>query len=145
MVPDDFDHPSIEHTSGRATIEAAATFPAEPGAVTQCRHFVRDMLAGWHAEDLSNDAELLTTELVANAVRHATSAARVQLTWSNPTLHIAVHDGTHAPPVLVEQPDEHGGYGLRLIASIAESFGVEQQDDGKVVWCDLGRHADGRP
>ena len=144
VVPDDFERPHVERTPAPTTSEAAATFPAEPVAVTECRHFVRDMLAVWQAQDLSSDAELLTSELVANAVRHAMSDAHVQLTWSDPTLRIAVHDGTHAPPVLVEEPDEHG-YGLRLIASIAEAFGIEQQDDGKVVWCELGRPGGPRP
>jgi anti-sigma regulatory factor (Ser/Thr protein kinase) len=117
--------------------QAALTFPGTPAAAAQSREFVREMLAVWDADDLTNVAELLTTELVTNAIRHAMTDAHVQLTWSAPTLRIAVRDGAHAAPVIVETPDANGGFGLRLILELAHSFGVEQQPDGKVVWCQL--------
>jgi anti-sigma regulatory factor (Ser/Thr protein kinase) len=97
------------------------------------------MLALWDADDLTDVAELLTTELVTNAVLHAMTDAHLQLEWSPPRVHISVRDGTHDLPVIVDTPHESGGYGMRLIAALATAFGVEQQPDGKVVWCQLNR------
>jgi anti-sigma regulatory factor (Ser/Thr protein kinase) len=127
--------PGIARGSPRA--QAAATFPDTPAAVAQSRQFVRDMLVVWDADDLTDIAELLTSELVTNAIRHAMTNVDLHLAWSPPTLRIAVHDQAHAAPVMVETPDEHGGFGLHLITALAHTLGVEHQPDGKTVWCQI--------
>jgi anti-sigma regulatory factor (Ser/Thr protein kinase) len=138
MVAEQSEHSDPE-SFGVGSREVEAMFALHADAVTESRHFVREILHSWNVRDLSADAELVTTELLANAIRHANSAAHVCLAWSPPTLCIRVRDQTHAPPVLIETPGEDGGYGLRLIGAIADSFGTDQQRDGKIVWCHLVR------
>jgi anti-sigma regulatory factor (Ser/Thr protein kinase) len=128
----------------QATVDpcAEAIFPSHPSAPARSRKFVREMLARWDADDVTGTAELVTTELVTNAICHAMTDAHVQLTWASPLLRIAVGDGSRVPPVMVERPDENGGHGLHLVSALAQSFGVEQHADGKVVWCEVV-HRDG--
>jgi hypothetical protein len=63
----------------RAVITARATATFEPvgRSVASARAFVRDTLQGWGFSDIVDDAVVLTSELVTNAVVHAGTAAEV--------------------------------------------------------------------
>lgn len=58
---------------------AAWTFPADPGAVRAARTAVRNRLAAWNLDGLADIAALLVSELVTNALRHATGPIGVRL------------------------------------------------------------------
>ncbi|WP_439144748.1 ATP-binding protein, partial [Streptomyces albus] len=59
------------------TARAAATFEPVGRSVATARGFVRDTLQGWGLADIVDDAVVLTSELVTNAVVHAGTAAEV--------------------------------------------------------------------
>jgi anti-sigma regulatory factor (Ser/Thr protein kinase) len=103
------------------------------------------MLEVWDADDLADTAELLTTELVTNVVRHAVGGIGVGLEWDDPTLRVEVRDGSSSLPAVQELPGAHGGYGLRLVAGLVREWGVSATDDGKAVWFTLERNADQLP
>jgi anti-sigma regulatory factor (Ser/Thr protein kinase) len=94
-------------------------------------------------------AELLTGELVANAVLHPASSAPgsgpgivVNLEWSNQLLRLGVVDGDPRPLPPLRPPIvlSEGGMGLHLVSELATRWGSHPTPtrDGKVVWFELG-------
>ncbi|MFD3972011.1 hypothetical protein [Streptomyces cyaneofuscatus] len=61
--------------------EPTLTFPAVEGSVRVARKSVRGVMAGWgFGDELSETAELLVSELVTNAVLHATGSPFCRVT-----------------------------------------------------------------
>ncbi|MEU1198086.1 ATP-binding protein [Streptomyces sp. NPDC005813] len=118
--------------------------PHTVAAVPVARALVRTALAEReHAAD-SDTAELLTAELVANAVEHTAGTGPIELVVELlPTgCRVEVHDPDPAPPGHltvphpVGEPDpwqEHGR-GLLLIRTLSSSCGHRPTDTGKAVW-----------
>ncbi|WP_159772518.1 ATP-binding protein [Streptomyces sp. HM190] len=117
------------------------TFPAEPGAVRTARAVVRDRLRAWGLDSLGDIVILLVSELVTNALRHATGPIGVRLVRSEGppgTLRVEVSDPLPDPPrERTADPDDEGGRGLRLVACSARAWGTRLGDSGKTVWFEL--------
>jgi two-component sensor histidine kinase len=106
---------------------------------------VRTYLAVWGAEGLIDVAQLVTTELVTNVVRHTDSAvAYVELKWHESTLHIAVSDTCAAVPVERCGQRRDDGFGLRIVTALADDHGIIARPTGKTVWCTLSLEGAGR-
>jgi anti-sigma regulatory factor (Ser/Thr protein kinase) len=115
---------------------ATRTFPSEPRAVTAARLFVRDVLTDVPAE-VRDAAELLTSELTTNCVRHARTGFEVKVDTSNP-IHIEVTDcGDGDPRVLSPAPTDPSGRGLLIVSKLATQWGVIPAQAGKTVWFTL--------
>lgn len=89
-----------------------------------------------------DDAALVVSELVGNAVRHAGVDAHEHLdvSWSISEQHltISVEDPSDEHPVLRRAaPDAPSGRGLSIIAALAVDWGVEPTPRGKRVWATL--------
>src|SRR5205814_209534 len=71
--------------------------------------------------ELSDDAEVVATELVSNAVRHAGDDDLVlSVALGRRFLHLSVRDGSAAPPIrLIPDPYNGGGRGLIPIDALA--------------------------
>jgi anti-sigma regulatory factor (Ser/Thr protein kinase) len=88
------------------------------------------------------DAELLTSELVSNAVRHAEldpSQEIVVRIVADGNVRVEVADP--GPPFdvdLREPSTDSSGWGLLLLDEIATSWGVELEGSGKRVWFEVG-------
>ncbi|WP_437015240.1 ATP-binding protein [Streptomyces sp. enrichment culture] len=117
--------------------------PHTTAAVPVARALVRSALAEQgHAAD-RDTAELLTAELVANAVEHTSGSAPIELVVElMPTAcQVEVHDPDPAPPGDLTRPvdiapdpwSEHGR-GLLLIRALSSSCGHRPTDSGKAVW-----------
>lgn len=120
--------------------------PATRGAIPGARHWARD-----HAARLGVPAaqirivELLTSELVANAVLHGPDAPIViTLTVDAERLKIAVTDTSEAQPILrTTGPEVPGGHGMRLVDRLSSTWGVDTHDGAaKTVWFVLDRSTD---
>lgn len=74
------------------TARAAASFEPVGRSVATARSFVRDTLQGWGFADIIDDAVVLTSELVTNAVVHAGTAADVLCLRSDDGARIEVAD-----------------------------------------------------
>jgi len=125
--------PPPEHT------DAVLDLPQDLASVRSARRFVRQILTEWNLLPLMDDAQLVVSELAANAITHAASDYRVRLTSSSRTLRIEVRDGGMGTPE--PQPksttNEHGR-GLLMVASIAASWGIERSEGRrKLVWAEL--------
>lgn len=106
-----------------------------PESVPRARAFVVDACHAWQLPDTAPVAEMVTAELVSNAVRHA--GTRLDLVVSRTTRHvtIAVRDGCPEPARLVG-PDSTAphGRGLILVDTLASHWGCTPTADGKVTW-----------
>jgi len=104
-------------------------------AVTQARLLVREHAAQAGFRDDGGVAELLTSELVMNAVVQGASAAVcIRVRASSPELSVEVRDGSAGLPHRRRPDGERGGYGLQLVAALASDWGFELEDGGKRVW-----------
>ena len=103
----------------------------------QARSIVRRMLAVWDADDDVKVAELLTSELVTNAVRHAATAIELRIEAEELTVRVEVTDNATGMPHIRDDPGV-GGYGLRIVEQLATRWGFDPTpDNGKTVWFEL--------
>ncbi|NBE53149.1 SpoIIE family protein phosphatase [Streptomyces sp. YC537] len=123
------------------TARAAATFDPVGRSVASARTFVRDTLQGWGHADIVDDAVVLTSELVTNAVVHAGTTADVLCLRSEDSVRIEVSDRYPEREIPLQQsvhtmgsPDREGGRGLQLCAALAARWGVEYTPTHKQVW-----------
>ncbi|MFB7247527.1 PAS domain S-box protein [Streptomyces populi] len=123
------------------TARAAASFEPVGRSVATARSFVRDTLQGWGFADIVDDAVVLTSELVTNAVVHAGTSADVLCLRSDDGVRIEVADRypereipLQATAVNMGSPDREGGRGLQLCAALARRWGVEYTPTHKQVW-----------
>jgi anti-sigma regulatory factor (Ser/Thr protein kinase) len=86
-------------------------------------------------------AELLVSELVTNAVVHATGpGVCLTVTEADTVMHVAVRDGSSIVPGRADQPpdgSQTGGWGLFLVEALSDRWGWEALRDGKRVWFEL--------
>ncbi|MER7621813.1 SpoIIE family protein phosphatase [Streptomyces sp. NPDC126503] len=137
--------PGVETRTRSAVITARATATFEPvgRSVAAARAFVRDTLQGWGHPELVDDAVVLTSELVTNAVVHAGTAAEVLCLRSEDSIRVEVADRYPEREVPVQggrspgSPDRENGRGLLLCAAIAARWGVDYSPTRKHVWFHL--------
>lgn len=126
------------------TARAAATFEPVGRSVATARAFVRDTLHGWGFSDVVDDAVVLTSELVTNAVVHAGTAADVLCLRYDTAVRVEVADRYPEREVPLEEAvrrggglDREGGRGLLLCSALAGRWGVEYTPTHKQVWFHL--------
>ncbi|MEU9287828.1 SpoIIE family protein phosphatase [Streptomyces sp. NPDC048275] len=137
-------HADNRTRSSVITARAAASFDPVGRSVATARSFVRDTLQGWGFADIVDDAVVLTSELVTNAVVHAGTSADVLCLRSDDGVRIEVADRypereipLQATAVNMGSPDREGGRGLQLCAALAGHWGVEYSPTHKQVWFQL--------
>ena len=111
------------------------SLPAFATSARAAREFVNAQLRGHNLEDASGSVELVTSELVTNAVRHANTACTLTVYGELSEVRVSVHDddplmGTFAPDVLTSL----GGRGLRIADALSDLWGVDHEPTGKSVW-----------
>ncbi|MFJ6351735.1 SpoIIE family protein phosphatase [Streptomyces sp. NPDC092046] len=125
------------------TARAAASFDPVGRSVATARAFVRDTLQGWGYAEIVDDAVVLTSELVTNAVIHAGTAADVLCLRADDGVRIEVADRYPEREIPLQQgrsmagPDRENGRGLLLCAALATRWGVEYSPTRKHVWFHL--------
>ncbi|MET9772899.1 ATP-binding protein [Streptomyces sp. NPDC006367] len=117
-------------------------FPGEAGAVHDARSLVRGQLRGWDLDSVGDITELLVSELVTNALRHATGPVGVRLVRHPDGLRgvllVEVSDPLPEPPrARAPRLEDEGGRGLQLVASSARRWGTRPGGTGKAVWFEL--------
>ncbi|MEE1756599.1 ATP-binding protein [Streptomyces sp. SP18CS02] len=112
---------------------------ADLTAVSEVRRALRDLMRHWGEPDTAAVAELLTSELVTNALIHTDSGAVVTATVTGSRLRVEVRDFVSelpAPYVPVADDGTHGR-GLILVQALADAWGVKTHGVGKVVWFEM--------
>lgn len=106
----------------------------DPSAVGPMRTAVANKLAEWGLEETSFVTELILSELVTNAIRHAMGPIRVRLLLDR-QLTCEVSDGSSTSPHLsYATATDEGGRGLFLVAQMADRWGTRYTPEGKVIW-----------
>ena len=86
-------------------------------------------------------AVLLTSELVTNAIRHASDeheAIELVVSWAVGLLRVEVHDGSRSAPARVHAlPYAEAGRGLMLLDTLSSSWGYRETARGKAVYFTL--------
>ena len=108
--------------------------PAEPVAAGRVRDLATRQLHHWDLEDMSFTTELVVSELVTNAVRHAEGPIQVRLIRDR-TLLCEVADRGHTSPHLRHSAeDDEGGRGLFIVAQLVQRWGTRYSPSGKTIW-----------
>ncbi|MFD7433144.1 ATP-binding protein [Streptomyces sp. NPDC059861] len=117
---------------------------ADLRAVPEARRELRDLLRHWGQPGRAEIAELLTSELVTNAIVHTDQEAVLTATVGPHGLRVEVRDYVARRPRLrVANPDENThGRGLVLVESLADAWGVRPHESGKSVWFELEADAE---
>jgi PAS domain S-box-containing protein len=116
---------------------AAWELPAEPVAVGHARELAIGKLHEWGLEEMSFSTELVVSELVTNAVRHADGPLLLRLIRDR-TLVCEVADTGHTSPHLRHSAeDDEGGRGLFIVAQLVHRWGTRYTQSGKTIWTEL--------
>jgi anti-sigma regulatory factor (Ser/Thr protein kinase) len=109
-----------------------------PASVREARRFTVDTLRRWGRDDLTTSGALLVSELVTNAILHARTMVRLILERGADFVRVEVRDGSPIRPALRHHGlDATTGRGLALVSKLADSWGVDVDEAGKVVWAQL--------
>ncbi len=120
---------------------AITALPAQDRSPAAARRVVQDALVGGGLEVLLDEALLLVTELVTNAVVHAGTDVELHVEIGAGRVRVEVVDhGAGALPVLSGAPslEREGGRGLFLLDALAQEWGTRHFAGGKSVWFSLG-------
>jgi anti-sigma regulatory factor (Ser/Thr protein kinase) len=99
---------------------------------------LREWLATLPCSDVvAQDAQLAVSELTSNAVVHARSAPTIVASFADARLRIEVHDQDRSPPRIRGKAAGDGGWGLRLVAAVADGWGWTPTSTGKHVWAEI--------
>lgn len=129
--------PSLK-TGGRDKRPIALPLTASPASVPRARHCVEEFAAGAHLlTDIAETLAMVVSELVTNAVMHGEEPIVLVVALRGGVVRIEVSDGDpHAKSVRFREVDVPvvGGRGLRIVALLADDWGVEATAQGKIVW-----------
>ncbi|MFI0259348.1 SpoIIE family protein phosphatase [Streptomyces sp. NPDC017056] len=107
----------------------------EAREAARARRLVRGQLARWGLAAASETAELLVSEVVTNAVRHAHTQHVLLRLVRTEALLCEVSDDDHAlPQMLSAKDDDEFGRGLRVVSRLAREWGTSRTATGKTVW-----------
>jgi anti-sigma regulatory factor (Ser/Thr protein kinase) len=116
------------------------SLPNRPESVRKARAWLRAILTAHGHDDAVDPALLIMSELVTNAVRHATQSATIEILCElDPdilTLSVIDHD-IRQPVILEVTSDDERGRGLILISSISDEWGCHPHTTGKLVFARL--------
>lgn len=113
--------------------------PHDLSSPAEARRAIRSFLRSADLPKLEEDAELLASELVTNAVRHARGPVEVRAEVRDDHLHLEVRDGSvdQVPHPRHADDEDEGGRGLDLVAKLAVRWGWRTVGQVKTVWLDL--------
>jgi len=127
-----------------ATALCQILLAAAPEAAKAARDFTSSTLREWRLDELIQEAVLIASELVTNAIRHgqcATGAVKVELSWQRQASRVIcmVTDCSPRPPVLGSADrDSESGRGLQVVQAIAATWGwMMRSATSKAVWAAL--------
>ncbi|MEU6541280.1 PAS domain S-box protein [Streptomyces sp. NPDC047000] len=122
-----------------APLAALSTdLPALASSVPEGRVFLHKALTLWNCADGADDALLLLSETLTNAVQHAAGPLTVRLHRTAAELTVEVDDRSpQLPQPRSAAEDEESGRGLCLVRALAADWGVRATDEGKTTWFTL--------
>jgi anti-sigma regulatory factor (Ser/Thr protein kinase) len=146
------DHPAddtallLARTCGLDDHQVASwDLPADPAIVANARTRTGEALAAWGLDKLALTTQLVVSELVTNAIRHARGPIGLRLIRTS-TLTCEVSDTSSAAPHLRRaRTFDEGGRGLLLVAMLTDRWGSRPTANGKIIWAERRLPAPRRP
>jgi anti-sigma regulatory factor (Ser/Thr protein kinase) len=127
--------------AGQLADRFTTTLPATPQAPARARALLHRACQAWRLTELAPAAEVVLSELSANAVVHARTTMRIIIQRTPTALHLVVRDADPTPPRQRSLPPAgtpvDSGNGLNLVAAFASDWGTMPTPDGKAVWATL--------
>ncbi|MFB7758804.1 ATP-binding SpoIIE family protein phosphatase [Streptomyces xiamenensis] len=119
--------------------------PAEPTAVGRARELAARQLTSWGLEDAVFTTELVVSELVTNAIRHAGGPIQLRVIRERGVI-CEVSDGSSTSPHLRRaRAYDENGRGLFIVAHLAQRWGSRQSSTGKTIWAEVPEEPDDFP
>jgi anti-sigma regulatory factor (Ser/Thr protein kinase) len=137
----------------RTAVEAdpqliAFMLPSTPESVPMARFHIRAALGVHQLDEYADDAAIITSELVTNAIQHAcgdgTGTVKVTLlrVWNPEGVTVVVSDCSREGPATRTAPDgSERGRGLRIVDELSDCWGWHLEDGGKAVYAVLAKQA----
>lgn len=120
--------------------EVSLDLERDLASVGRARAFVADTLTSAGAGDLVDDALVIVSELVTNAVTHAGTGCVVRVGVDDLSIRVAVVDsGRGTPDPKPFNGDQPNGRGLHIVGALAQAWGVADEPGGKMVWAEMSR------
>lgn len=126
----------------------AFMLPSVPESVPIARFHIRAALSFHQLGEYADDAAIITSELVTNAIQHAcgdgTGTVKVTLlrVRNAEAVTVVVADSSPEGPVTRTAPDgSERGRGLRIVDELSDCWGWSPEDDGKAVYAVLAKQA----
>ncbi|MEU9480572.1 PAS domain S-box protein [Streptomyces sp. NPDC048191] len=117
---------------------ATTDLPATPASVPAGRDFLAKALSTWNCGGTPDDALLLLSEILTNAVQHAQGPIGVHVCRTDTDLTVEISDRSpHLPQPRLAAEDDESGRGLLLVRALADDWGVRPTDEGKTTWFSL--------
>lgn len=126
------------------TAEAQVLLDASASSPGYARRWAQSTGCVPHAQSIQDDALLLISELVTNAVMHGGSPIVLGIECEETGMRVRVRDGSPSAPVVRHPaPTDEGGRGMSLLDLLTDTWGVgpiaDEHGVGKQVWFLLGR------
>ncbi|MEU1529128.1 SpoIIE family protein phosphatase [Streptomyces fagopyri] len=110
--------------------------PDDPAMVAEARRASTEQLRVWGLESLAFTTELVVSELVTNAIRHAPGPVRLRLISEDALICEVSDAGATAPHLRHPKTTDEGGRGLFLISQFTQRWGTRYTPEGKIIWAE---------
>ncbi|MFE9424975.1 ATP-binding protein [Kitasatospora sp. NPDC006697] len=135
-----FARPETPDQSPEPTLQEQYWLPKSRRSPSLARRQLRDFLAKLpDGHRYTETAQLLTSELVTNALLHGTTRdhlIKLTLESDGERLTISVDDASASPPKPGILSNGESGHGLQLVHKLCEDWGRGPREGiGKRVWC----------
>ncbi len=118
--------------------QTSKTFENTEEAPVRARRFVEECLNAWGLRGIGERIVLAVSELTTNAVVHGRGRITLTVGDTGDRVRVAVADEGGREPVMKDpgavSGEAGGGWGLRIVDTIADRWGTESSDHGTVVW-----------
>lgn len=133
------------HADGRPRVASVSVQRHDLQGVARVRRFLDDLLRRWGLEELRDDLDLLSTEVVTNALIHAHSEVELRLREYPDRIRVEVRDSDPHPPVpaavltadAADNQAAESGRGLLIVDLLAAAWGSSPTGRGKTTWFDV--------
>ncbi len=111
--------------------------PVTPDAVATARAAATRQVIAWGLEDRAFTVELVVSELVTNAIRHASGPIQLRIIREKALICEVSDSLATAPHLRRARIFDEGGRGLFIVASLTARWGTRQNPDGKTIWAEV--------
>ncbi len=132
----------VPRPAGGTAEDESILLPGQRQSVAVGRHWVVSRAVSLGITGMANQVlELLSSELLANAVLHGAAGTEIglRMALADGVVRVSVADeGERNPVVLHNEPTAPNGRGMAIVEAMSSRWGVDERDDGgKTVWYEL--------